>query len=289
MKDKLITFVNKHKCSKIFAAFGIVAVLLSCMIIPSAAAEDTTFQTIAPITFNDFSGNVSAVAFPGAHSLPLYFVSNNEVTAERTYLNYGDYSTNTSTRIKTMTYNGVTVSYFELYVYCNYQNINVNGTVYDPSISGAANTILTDVYQFEVYPVSGSYDSTTQYSYRFSVLLYSRDLYELGYEEGFTAGRADGYSAGYESGSSSTVVESARTEGYNAGYAAGRVSSDSANLGHNLIGDTLSAPMDGLNDFVLYDSDGPDGEAKPITLGLVVGGAIALTLFMAFLKLFAGG
>ena len=66
-------------------------------------------------------------------------------------------------------------------------------------------------------------------------------------------------------------------------------STDSANLGQNLIGDTLSAPMDGLNDFVLYDSDGPDGDAKPITLGLIVGGAIALTLFMAFLKLFAGG
>lgn len=311
MKDKLITFVNKHKCSKIFAAFGIVAVLLSCMIIPSFAAEDTTFQTIAPITFNDFSGNVTAVAFPGAHTEQLYIKSDGTVSVEKDYLNYTDYNTNSATRIKTMTYNGATVSYFELYVYCNYSSIYVNYYPYDASISGSSNYILTDINSFVVAPLEHTYNSSTQYSYRFSIILYTRSAYDAGYEEGYAAGQEAGYDAGYTAGGQdgyvageeygysngyTTGVGVGYDQGYNAGsqagydqgFAAGAESTDSGNLGHNLLGDTLNAPMNALNNFTIYDPD-PSDNSPGITLGLVVGGVICLSLFIAFLKIFAGG
>lgn len=90
----------------------------------------------------------------------------------------------------------------------------------------------------------------------------------------------DGYSSGYDAGYSAGV-----DAGYSSGYDDGRTATDSENLGANLLGDTLSAPMKALNQFTLYESS----SGFTVTLGLVVGGAISLTLFIAFLKIFAGG
>lgn len=71
---------------------------------------------------------------------------------------------------------------------------------------------------------------------------------------------------------------------YNSGVSAGLSSNASANFGENLIGSTLNAPIEALNGFVLTST--PYGD---ITLGAVVGSLIALSIFIAFLKFFAGG
>lgn len=106
-----------------------------------------------------------------------------------------------------------------------------------------------------------------------------------GYGEGFTDGLAEGETLGYEVG-----FDEGYRVGYEVGFAdntggGGGSSEDSANLGKNLLGDTLSAPMRALNNFVLYESD----SGFEVTLGGVVGASICLTLFISFLKIFAGG
>lgn len=96
-----------------------------------------------------------------------------------------------------------------------------------------------------------------------------------------------GYLSGLEQViyNSEAELNQARAEGYSIGYRDGRNSTDSENLGENLLGSTLSAPFEALNDFTIYKST----SGFEVTLGLVIGGAICLTLFMAFLKIFAGG
>lgn len=104
------------------------------------------------------------------------------------------------------------------------------------------------------------------------------------YERGLLAGYGEGYSSGYDVGYDQGYSE-AYDDGYSVGYEDGAASNSSENFGKNLLGDTLSAPMDALNQFTLYESS----SGFKVTLGLVVGGAISLTLFIAFLKIFAGG
>ena len=82
-----------------------------------------------------------------------------------------------------------------------------------------------------------------------------------------------GFLAGFEAGQNS-VSDRVYQDGYDAGFSDGLSSSDSANLGHNLLGDTLSAPMKALNSFTLYQS----ASGFDVTLGGVVGAAISLTL-----------
>lgn len=295
---KINSFFKSKTFGKIFAMILICGVLVSSFAICSSAADDYVYESIAPIYFYEFDRLNASASFRTGDDIILNSTTNGVTDTERTYLNNNDYYLDGSLNLFTKNFNGSNVYYFRLFVYCQYSSIYVNSQAYNSSVASFSNpATLTNVFELSVYPVTGS--SIGGYNtFVFDIVLATeQQAYDRGYNAGFTEGessgftfgRYEGYNAGYADGSSSTVVESARTEGYNAGYAAGRESTDSANLGQNLIGDTLSAPMDGLNDFVLYDSDGPDGEAKPITLGLIVGGAIALTLFMAFLKLFAGG
>ncbi len=113
-------------------------------------------------------------------------------------------------------------------------------------------------------------------------VLVDDSAYQSGYLAGLEAGKEFsgdqydlGLSVGYDNGYSF---------GYNDGYSDGRNSTDSENFGQNLLGDTLSAPMRALNQFVIYQNGN-----VTISLGLVLGAVISLTLFLAFLKMFAGG
>lgn len=72
---------------------------------------------------------------------------------------------------------------------------------------------------------------------------------------------------------------------YNDGYIDGYDVGSSQTFGDNMLGETLAAPFNALNSFVLYEST----NGFQVTLGGVVGAVIALTLFLAFLKIFAGG
>lgn len=105
------------------------------------------------------------------------------------------------------------------------------------------------------------------------------------FNQGYSVGEDVGYAAGEEYGYSQGLMNSDYGDAYNKGYADAEADIDSGEWGANLLGDTLSAPIEALNSFVLVST--PSG--YDITLGLVVGCVIALTLFIAFLKLFAGG
>ena len=73
-------------------------------------------------------------------------------------------------------------------------------------------------------------------------------------------------------------------DGYQNGYSDANNSSASDAFIQDILGDTLNAPMDALNDFVIGVA--PNG--RQLTLGLVIGGVISLMLLLAFLKLFGG-
>lgn len=287
MKNKLIESKGFKILLKIFSVFLIFAVLISCILIPSFAADERiVYQTISPIYFNNFGGDVTAVAFPGYSTESLYSQTSGVVNGTpKTFLNNSDYYNEYNNRLKTKTLNGVEVTYIEVNILCNYSSIYVNSVVYPGSVSSPVRVNLLNTYQLECYPVANSYDAATTYRFYFDIILSNSAALDQARQEGYDQGYAEGYQSGYSSGTSSSAITQARQEGYNEGYAAGRNSTDSENLGQNLLGDTLSAPMDALNDFTLYESS----SGFEVTLGLVLGGVISLTLFIAFLKIFAGG
>lgn len=106
------------------------------------------------------------------------------------------------------------------------------------------------------------------------------------YNEGYETGNNDGYSVGYDTGYDAGYSSAELADpDFDAGYQQAVEDLGDGTFGQNLLGATLGAPMKALNEFVLYESAGGDR----LTLGLVVGGVICLSLFIAFLKIFAGG
>lgn len=91
---------------------------------------------------------------------------------------------------------------------------------------------------------------------------------------------AEGYKYGYELG-----LNQGYNQGYDDGFDDGNTAGTSASFGKNLLGDTLAVPINALNGFVLFTA--PNG--TNVTLGGVVGAVIGLSLFIMFLKIFAGG
>ena len=243
-------------------------VLFTFFIIPSSAA-DSGFQTIRPISVNNFAGNYLLVAFPGAHSLPLA----DNTTVYQNFIGSDDYAA-ASTRVLTGTFYGQTVQYFQLYFSCNYESIYLNNSVYSPGTSSDPSAILFGITSVELNPVSHSFSDGISYTYYFNIVLGQYSNYSDVFEEGFLAGvnSTDAKDKWYE-------------EGYQSGFVDGQNASQSSLFGQNLIGDTLSAPMRALNSFLLFES--PSG--VQVTLGMVFGSMIGLVLFIAFLKLFAGG
>lgn len=265
---------------RIVAVFGCVLALLSLVVVPSFA--DDSFQSITPIEFNDFSGSLEAVAFPGSNSLPL--ITN--TTVYRDYLYQGDYHNNNGVRVKygDLYGNGSSVPYIQIYLVCNYQSVYVNSVSYNASdsASSANNNPINLLYvdRFVCYPAQASYGNTSHYVFNIVLGIYGD--YNSGYQVGFEEGKVFGYNEGYQNG---LMANPSYDEAYSAGYEAGIGEISSGEWGANLLGDTLSAPIKALNKFVIVTT--PSG--YDITLGLVVGCTIALTLFLAFLKLFAGG
>lgn len=91
---------------------------------------------------------------------------------------------------------------------------------------------------------------------------------------------AEGYNYGYELG-----LTQGYNQGYDDGFDDGNSAGESASFGKNLLGETLNVPINALNGFVLFTA--PNGH--DVTLGGVVGAVIGLSLFIMFLKIFAGG
>lgn len=93
-----------------------------------------------------------------------------------------------------------------------------------------------------------------------------------GYDNGYSDGKDYGQEVGYD-------------EGYKIGHHDGYNLAASESFGENLLGDLLNAPMNALNKWVLYTA--PNGTV--VTMGGVFGALIALTIFVIFLRMFAGG
>lgn len=101
-----------------------------------------------------------------------------------------------------------------------------------------------------------------------SYLEHINDVNKLGYD--------NGYSLGYDEG---------HTEGYALGHNDGYNLAASKSFGENLLGDLLNAPLKAMNSWVLYES--PNGVT--VTMGGVFGAFVALSVLLAFLKMFSGG
>ena len=290
LKTKIQGIIKSPVFAKVFASCLILVVLASCLLIPAYAAEDPMYQTVAPISYNNFSGTVNSVAFPGAHSVSLYYKTADAQPSSRGYVNNTDYYEYPSTRIFYKSFGGNSQApYFRIALQCNYATVYVNGVTYQGSLlSNPSAFTLTDVYSLDFYPAQASFAEGTNYWYYFDVMLYVITDQDI-YDQGFLAGKQQGYSEGYLAGSqagSESNYNRGYDEGYDVGFNDGRNSSDSENLVQNLLGRTLNMPFEALNQFTLFENS---TTGFRITLGVILGGCISLTLFIALLKIFAGG
>ena len=260
--------MKNEKLVKAFALILLVGVLSSLFVISSSA---DSYQSIAPITFSNFEGVYSAVAFPGAASLPL--ASNG--TAHRTYLNYSDYSEHSARILYDTYYDTLKVPYIQISLSCNYSSVYLGSVLYSGSHSAST---ITDTFSgltsFECYSAENSYTPNVTYFYTWNIILGNFINYDDVYNEAFSNGV-----------NSSQAKDKWWQEGYDEGLDHGINSSASSLFAQNIIGDTLSAPLRALNQFTLFTS--PSG--VNVSLGMVFGSLIGFILFLAFLKMFAGG
>lgn len=166
--------------------------------------------------------------------------------------------------------------YITLSLVCQYSSIYLNDVLYSISI-GNVLSIELDTTPTALYfgADSSSYIDNVFERCTYNIQIYLGTGENVAYDEGYQQGYVDGAEANYE-------------EVYQLGYDAGVNATDSSKFGHNLLGETLGAPIKALNNFTLYEYTMLNNTYQ-ITLGHVVGGVIALTLFIAFLKVFAGG
>lgn len=157
-------------------------------------------------------------------------------------------------------------------------------------------------------------NDTTPYLLSFvTALLYNRDIanysdvvyspsnfyfgldsaYDLGYDDGerygyaagYNDGHADGYSEGLQAGMGSGNFEVAFQQGYDKAIS----EIGSGDFGRNLLGGAFSAPIDALREFTLIEWTTDSGVEVSIDLLTVFSAFVGVSLFVWFLKLFAGG
>lgn len=107
------------------------------------------------------------------------------------------------------------------------------------------------------------------------------DAYHKYYHDGYFNGWNDGFMYGYD--------YAGNTDDYERGYQDAIDDIDSGDFGRNFLGGIFTAPIDALNNFTLIDYELSDGEQVSITLGSIIGAALAVVFVIWFLKLFAGG
>ena len=268
MKKKLKMLLSKLRESKFFkiffSTFLIFGVLLSCVVVPSSAAEPraTYFIPKGVYQFKIKSSDLQPyenVSYYGEFN----FKSNNQNFNFMRYVvdQYG---------FAQLFYGVLGSDSYEILVWDSENYFNLGDYVgYDGPPPSSAYCYI-DVRTNQYATVYGGFNSP--FFPEFFAPITTNDLYYFGYWGAWYTGFDVGYDQGLD-------------QGYDQGFEFGSNSNASASLGNNLIGDTLSAPMTALNNFVLYTS--PSG--VQISLGLVLGSVIALTFFIAFLKLFAGG
>lgn len=93
------------------------------------------------------------------------------------------------------------------------------------------------------------------------------------------------YDKGFADGIGSGDFEEAFQQGYDKAVS----EIDSGDFGRNFLGGMFAAPFEALNNFTIVSWVDSDGTTTTITLGLVLSAIIGVSLFIWFLKLFAGG
>lgn len=277
---KIVSFFRSKKGKKLGAVFLLVVIVFSSFSISSSAAS---YQTIAPIEFNDYSEPypdypTSAVAFPGGHTEMLYHGG----TTYRTYLNNDDYLAYDD-HIGTLLKDDQYLPTIKIHLSTPYASVYVNGTVYNGStdVSSPSSSILYNTTSFVSYPVQNSLSDafdTSYYYYQWTIVLGVYYDYDVVYQKGFNDGVCSESAQEYWF---DVIYELAYTDGYLAGV--GDFTGDADVFGDNILGRTLSAPMRALNSFVLYES----ASGFQVTLGGVLGTCICVSLFLAFIKIFA--
>lgn len=113
--------------------------------------------------------------------------------------------------------------------------------------------------------------------------------YNLGYNDGYRYGYSNGYAEGYEVGLDEGYSNGVNTDSYQAGYNQALSEIESGDYGRNFIGGILRAPMDMLRNFTLIEWTTNTGTEVVINLATLFTAVISVSLFIWFLKLFAGG
>lgn len=110
--------------------------------------------------------------------------------------------------------------------------------------------------------------------------------YQLGYDDGYAEGDSDGYERGYDAG----YLEGQQSDGaYQNGYNAALNDIDSGDFGRNLLGGGFIAPFDAVMSIKLVSWTLESGTQISITIGTIFSAIVGVSLFIWFLKLFAGG
>lgn len=112
--------------------------------------------------------------------------------------------------------------------------------------------------------------------------------YGDGYSEGNDDGREQGYNEGYTHGYNNGIKDGTGLD-YTEGYNQAIRDIEDGDFGRNFLSGIFNAPMDAMNEFVIASWETPGGNTMRITLGAVLGACIGVSIFVWFLKMFAGG
>lgn len=136
-------------------------------------------------------------------------------------------------------------------------------------------------YSDKVYSPSTFYDGYSR-SYNIGYADGERYGYQYGYDDGYADGVIDGYEQGMQE---QVSVEEAFDNGYNTAV----LEINSGQFGRNFLGGALSAPFRVLQDIHIIEWTTEGGRTVSISFMTIFVAIFSLSLFIWFMKMFAGG
>lgn len=255
---------------KFFAILAIVLVLVgtfSFMILPASAATPLYPVKVRSTMLGYGLGENFAFAITDSAYAPKYSIYDNNANQLSSGIGLSQ------ELVEEFEVDG----YLYLTLAGHWSSISINGVTY--GTAGLSNDIeLGYVTELNITLDSPTTEAPLFRSFHIKIQTSSYEVHQA-YNDGLKQGYKDGYATG---------TNASQEEAFNMGYRQGLEESDSGKLGYNLLGITFSAPINALNQFVLFETHIGDTPI-PVTLGGVVGALIAFSLFIAFLKIFAGG
>jgi hypothetical protein len=114
--------------------------------------------------------------------------------------------------------------------------------------------------------------------------------YQIGYDEGYTKGDIDGYHRGFDEGYDVGYSENPNySDAYDDGYSDALHEIESGDFGRNFLSGVFTAPLKAMESFTLVSWQTQSGTIISINLMTILSAIVGLTLFIWFLKMFAGG